>query len=63
MRSGNPQMQFVPDIADLPQALVDQLRAGDVLLCMGAGSIGAAAAKVVHLLQKREHATQEVQAL
>jgi UDP-N-acetylmuramate--alanine ligase len=38
---------FVDDVAELPQAIVDNARAGDVVICMGAGSIGGVPAKVV----------------
>ncbi len=50
---------FVDDIADMPQAIVDNALAGDVILCMGAGSIGAVPGKVVDMLQINEHVTQE----
>ncbi|MCF8167234.1 MAG: UDP-N-acetylmuramate--L-alanine ligase [Rhodoferax sp.] len=49
---------LVETIADLPQALVAQARGGDVVLCMGAGSIGAVAAKLVELLHQPEPLTQ-----
>jgi UDP-N-acetylmuramate--alanine ligase len=45
---------FVDDIADMPQAIADNAQSGDVVLCMGAGSIGAVPAKVVDLLSKKE---------
>ncbi len=61
--AGKVEPIFVNDIAAMPQAIVDNARAGDVLMCMGAGSIGAVPAKVVDLLQKLERATQEGQAL
>ena len=41
---------FVDQIADMPQSAVNNAQAGDVLLCMGAGSIGAVPAKIVELL-------------
>ena len=50
---------FVDDIANMPQAIVDNALAGDVVLCMGAGSIGAVPAKVVILLQNNEQSMQE----
>jgi UDP-N-acetylmuramate--alanine ligase len=50
---------FVDDIATMPQAIVDNAQAGDVVLCMGAGSIGAVPAKVVILLQNNEQSMQE----
>jgi UDP-N-acetylmuramate--alanine ligase len=41
---------FVDDVAALPQAIADFAREGDVVIAMGAGSIGAVAQKVVDLL-------------
>jgi len=49
---------FVDDIAAMPQAAIDNARDGDVLICMGAGSIGAVPGKVLELLQKKELLTQ-----
>ena len=57
--AGKVEPVFVDDIAAMPQAIVDNARPGDVVLCMGAGSISAVPAKVVNLLQKRELAMQE----
>ncbi len=45
---------FVDDIQTMAQAAVDFLKAGDVLLCMGAGSVSAVAGTVVEILQKRK---------
>jgi UDP-N-acetylmuramate--alanine ligase len=45
--TGKVEPVFVEDIADMPQTIMDVARAGDVVLCMGAGSIGAVPAKVV----------------
>jgi UDP-N-acetylmuramate--alanine ligase len=53
--AGRIEPVFVGDIADMPQTIADNARGGDVVLCMGAGSIGAVAAKVVDLLQNSEH--------
>jgi UDP-N-acetylmuramate--alanine ligase len=39
----------VDAIADMPQAVLSNARNGDVLICMGAGSIGAVPAKVVEM--------------
>jgi UDP-N-acetylmuramate--alanine ligase len=44
---------FVDDIQTMAQAAVDFLKAGDILLCMGAGSISAVAGAVVEKIQKR----------
>ena len=49
--SGKVEPVFVDDIAALPQTIADTVRAGDVVICMGAGSIGGAPAKVVELLK------------
>ena len=48
--SGKVEPIFVDDIAAMPQAAIDNARAGDVLMCMGAGSIGAVPGKIVELL-------------
>ncbi|MFZ2308940.1 MAG: UDP-N-acetylmuramate--L-alanine ligase [Rhodoferax sp.] len=57
--AGKVEPIFVDDIAAMPQAIVDNALDGDVVMCMGAGSIGAVPAKVVDLLQNSERATQE----
>ncbi|MDP2418544.1 MAG: UDP-N-acetylmuramate--L-alanine ligase [Hydrogenophaga sp.] len=49
--AGKLEPLFVDDIADMPQAILDNARDGDVVLCMGAGTIGAVAARVVALAQ------------
>ena len=45
--AGKVEPVFVDDIANMPQAILDNARDGDVVMCMGAGSIGAVPAKVV----------------
>ncbi len=57
--AGKVEPIFVDDIAAMPQAIVDNALDGDVVMCMGAGSIGAVPAKVVDLLQNSERTTQE----
>jgi UDP-N-acetylmuramate--alanine ligase len=57
--AGKVEPVFVDDIAAMPQAIVDNAQPGDVILCMGAGSISAVPAKVVDLLQKNERTMQE----
>jgi len=57
--AGKVEPIFVDDIAAMPRAIVDNARDGDVVMCMGAGSIGAVPAKVVDLLQNSEQPTQE----
>jgi UDP-N-acetylmuramate--alanine ligase len=48
--AGKVEPVFVDAIADMPQAIVDNARAGDVVMCMGAGSIGAVPAQVVSMV-------------
>jgi UDP-N-acetylmuramate--alanine ligase len=52
--SGKVEPVFVDDVALLPQAIVDRAKDGDVVLCMGAGSIGAVPARVVEMLQETD---------
>ncbi len=47
--AGKVEPVFVDSIADMPQAILTNARDGDVVICMGAGSIGAVPAKVVEL--------------
>ncbi|NBW51999.1 MAG: UDP-N-acetylmuramate--L-alanine ligase [Betaproteobacteria bacterium] len=60
---GKVEPLFVDDIAAMPQAAIDNARDGDVLMCMGAGSIGAVPGKMVELLQNQELLTQQGRAL
>ncbi len=52
--AGRVEPVFVDDIAAMPQAILDNARDGDVVMCMGAGSIGAVPAKVVERAAGRE---------
>ena len=47
--AGKVEPVFVDNIADMPQTVLANARDGDVLISMGAGSIGAVPAKVVEL--------------
>jgi len=47
--AGKVEPLFVPAVEDLPQAFVDNARDGDVVLCMGAGSIGQVAGRTLEL--------------
>ena len=47
--AGKVEPVFVDQIADMAQAVLDNARDGDVVLCMGAGTIGAVPAQVVAL--------------
>ncbi|MDR0458422.1 MAG: UDP-N-acetylmuramate--L-alanine ligase, partial [Burkholderiaceae bacterium] len=53
--AGKVEPVFVEHVADLPQAVAEQAQDGDVVICMGAGSIGGAPAKIIALLQKTQH--------
>ena len=52
--AGKVEPVFVENIAELPAAVAANARDGDVLLCMGAGSIGAVAGKLVDMLRNNE---------
>jgi UDP-N-acetylmuramate--alanine ligase len=49
--AGRTEPVFVDDVHELPQAVVDAGRDGDVVIVMGAGSIGAVAARVREIAQ------------
>ncbi|AOW14912.1 UDP-N-acetylmuramate--L-alanine ligase [Hydrogenophaga crassostreae] len=49
--AGKLEPVFVDDITTMAQAILDNARDGDVVLCMGAGSIGAVAGQTVELAQ------------
>ena len=53
--AGKVEPVFVDDIGRMAEAIVENSLAGDVVLSMGAGSIGAMPAKLLQLLQKTEH--------
>jgi UDP-N-acetylmuramate--alanine ligase len=46
--AGKVEPLFVEDIAALPQAILDAAQDGDVVITLGAGSIGSVPAKLVH---------------
>ena len=58
--AGKLEPVFVDDIAAMPQAILDNARAGDVVMCMGAGSIGLVAGKVVELARAKAGTAKEV---
>jgi UDP-N-acetylmuramate--alanine ligase len=49
--AGKLEPVFVDDITTMPQAILDNARDGDVVLCMGAGSIGTVAGQVIEMAQ------------
>ena len=55
--AGKVEPVFVDDIDAMPQAIVDNVRGGDVVMCMGAGSIGAVPSRVVSMMQQPRGAT------
>ncbi len=64
--AGKVEPVFIDDIAAMPQAILDNAREGDVVICMGAGSIGAVPSRVVELgavSSKSERFTREGRAL
>ena len=52
--AGKVEPVFVDDIVAMPQAILDNARGGDVVMCMGAGSIGGVPARVVELQGSRK---------
>ena len=48
--TGKVEPVFIEDVNAMPQAIADFVRNGDVVICMGAGSIGTVAGKTVELL-------------
>ena len=53
--AGRVEPVFASDVSELPALIAEQAQAGDVVMCMGAGSIGGVPAKIVEMLQKTEH--------
>ena len=50
--AGKVEPVFVDEVSALPQAIVDNARDGDIVICMGAGTIGTVAGKVTELLKE-----------
>ena len=49
--AGHDELMFVEDIQKMAQVIVDNARDGDVVMCMGAGTIGQVPAQVLALQQ------------
>ena len=47
--AGKVEPVFVDDIGAMPEAILEMARDGDVIMCMGAGSIGAVPARLVDM--------------
>jgi UDP-N-acetylmuramate--alanine ligase len=51
--AGKVDPVFVDDVAELPQAILERAHDGDVVIAMGAGSMGSVPQKVVDLAKER----------
>ena len=52
--AGKVEPFFVDEIEAMPQAILDNAQGGDVVMCMGAGSIGLVPGKVLAMQQAKE---------
>jgi UDP-N-acetylmuramate--alanine ligase len=52
--AGHEALVFVDEIQKMAQLIADHAQDGDVVMCMGAGSIGQVPAKVLALMQQRK---------
>jgi UDP-N-acetylmuramate--alanine ligase len=59
---GSVEPLFVDDISTLPMLILQTARDGDVVMTMGAGSIGGVAAKVVALVQSAHNTSERTHA-
>jgi len=50
--AGHEALVFVDDVKKMAQVIVDHAQAGDVVMCMGAGSIGQVPARVLELVEQ-----------
>lgn len=57
--AGKVEPVFVDDIEQMARAVLDNTRSGDVVLCMGAGSIGAVPGKIIEMLQTSGQPTKK----
>jgi UDP-N-acetylmuramate--alanine ligase len=51
--AGHEALIFVDDIQNMAQVIADHAQAGDVVMCMGAGSIGQVPAQVLAMVEQR----------
>jgi UDP-N-acetylmuramate--alanine ligase len=49
--AGRIEPVFVEDVNEMPQAIIDSVQSGDVVVTMGAGSIGSVPSKLAEILQ------------
>jgi UDP-N-acetylmuramate--alanine ligase len=54
--AGGPEPRYVADLAELPEALAEELREGDLLVTLGAGSIESLGKAVLERLEAHVHA-------
>jgi UDP-N-acetylmuramate--alanine ligase len=54
--AGAEEVRYVPSLEDLPAALADHLRQGDVLVTLGAGSVERVGGEVLRRLEEAAHA-------
>ncbi|QNN56712.1 UDP-N-acetylmuramate--L-alanine ligase [Diaphorobacter ruginosibacter] len=57
--AGKVEPVFIDDVAELPERILSGARSGDVVMCMGAGSIGAVPAKVSEIVSGKGQSAQE----
>ena len=51
---GKVELTFVEDIADMPETVISMLKDGDVVITMGAGSMGGVPVKIQQLLPQEQ---------
>jgi UDP-N-acetylmuramate--alanine ligase len=61
--AGKVEPAFIDAIEAMPQAIINSVLTGDVVLCMGAGSIGSVPQKVTDMLQISDYVALESRAL
>jgi UDP-N-acetylmuramate--alanine ligase len=49
--AGKVEPIFVDEVSELPAAIAQNARAGDIVICMGAGTIGVVAGKTAELIK------------
>jgi UDP-N-acetylmuramate--alanine ligase len=54
--AGGPEVRYEPALEELAPALAETLGEGDLLVTLGAGSVGSVARQVLQLLEARIHA-------
>ena len=57
--AGKVEPIFIDDIAALPERIASGAKSGDVVMCMGAGSIGSVPAKVAEMLVGKQQSAQQ----